>query len=229
MIVSRQWRRGAICRAARSHPKSTRIRSQGSTTWGLAGDSLLWMSSVVSPSSYDPLGPVSLMSLILSLCYLLSFVSLIRSCGRTVYPAISLFHLKLLWSDMLQLMILVDDAGGIIPAINHSPWDGVTLADFVMPFFLFMVGVSIGLAYKVSPLLQSLGFRSFHISFLQDSCVPGLSQFVLIPASTSLRVSWQCRNCPASLLQLRRPFFGPLSCSWSAFSYKVFSEWIADS
>ncbi|KAK4790479.1 hypothetical protein SAY86_017783 [Trapa natans] len=48
----------------------------------------------------------------------------------------------------VALMILVDDAGGLIPAINHSPWDGVTLADFVMPFFLFIVGVSLGLAYK---------------------------------------------------------------------------------
>ncbi|KAL3835763.1 hypothetical protein ACJIZ3_010499 [Penstemon smallii] len=48
----------------------------------------------------------------------------------------------------VALMILVDDAGGIIPAINHSPWNGLTLADFVMPFFLFMVGVSLGLTYK---------------------------------------------------------------------------------
>ncbi|KAK9108668.1 hypothetical protein Syun_024679 [Stephania yunnanensis] len=45
-------------------------------------------------------------------------------------------------------MILVDDAGGILPAINHSPWNGATLADFVMPFFLFIVGLSLGLAYK---------------------------------------------------------------------------------
>lgn len=51
--------------------------------------------------------------------------------------------------SMLQLMILVDDVGGILPAINHSPWNGVTLADFVMPFFLFMVGVSLALTYKV--------------------------------------------------------------------------------
>lgn len=46
-------------------------------------------------------------------------------------------------------MILVDDVGGIFPAINHSPWDGVTLADLVMPFFLFIVGVSLAFAYKV--------------------------------------------------------------------------------
>eukprot|EP00268_Persea_americana_P038205 TRINITY_DN37823_c0_g1_i7.p1 TRINITY_DN37823_c0_g1~~TRINITY_DN37823_c0_g1_i7.p1 ORF type:complete len:470 (-),score=82.85 TRINITY_DN37823_c0_g1_i7:423-1832(-) len=48
----------------------------------------------------------------------------------------------------VALMILVDDAGGILPAINHSPWNGATLADFVMPFFLFIVGVSLGLTYK---------------------------------------------------------------------------------
>ncbi|KAF5741549.1 hypothetical protein HS088_TW10G00549 [Tripterygium wilfordii] len=48
----------------------------------------------------------------------------------------------------IALMILVDDAGGDIPSINHSPWFGVTLADFVMPFFLFGVGISICLAFK---------------------------------------------------------------------------------
>lgn len=47
-------------------------------------------------------------------------------------------------------MILVDDAGGAFPCINHSPWFGVTVADFVMPFFLFGVGVSISLVFKVT-------------------------------------------------------------------------------
>ncbi|CAK9135476.1 unnamed protein product [Ilex paraguariensis] len=48
----------------------------------------------------------------------------------------------------VALMILVDDAGGAFPSINHSPWFGVTLADFVMPFFLFGVGVSVSLVFK---------------------------------------------------------------------------------
>ncbi|XP_021722247.1 heparan-alpha-glucosaminide N-acetyltransferase-like isoform X2 [Chenopodium quinoa] len=48
----------------------------------------------------------------------------------------------------IALMILVDGAGGAFPSINHSPWFGVTIADFVMPFFLFIVGVSIGLVFK---------------------------------------------------------------------------------
>ncbi|KAF3790986.1 Heparan-alpha-glucosaminide N-acetyltransferase [Nymphaea thermarum] len=50
---------------------------------------------------------------------------------------------------VFQLMIFVDDAGAVLPSIAHSPWNGVRLADFVMPFFLFIVGVSLALVYKV--------------------------------------------------------------------------------
>ncbi|XP_015875090.2 uncharacterized protein LOC107411924 [Ziziphus jujuba] len=48
----------------------------------------------------------------------------------------------------VALMILVDDAGGEWPMIGHAPWNGCNLADFVMPFFLFIVGISIALAFK---------------------------------------------------------------------------------
>ncbi|XVF16902.1 hypothetical protein REPUB_Repub10bG0071000 [Reevesia pubescens] len=62
-------------------------------------------------------------------------------------------HQRLVSLDVFRgltivLMILVDDVGGLLPAINHSPWNGLTLADYVMPFFLFIVGVSLGLTYK---------------------------------------------------------------------------------
>lgn len=45
-------------------------------------------------------------------------------------------------------MILVDYCGGFWWGINHTPWDGVTFADFVVPAFLFIVGVSLPLAYQ---------------------------------------------------------------------------------
>ncbi|KDO44453.1 hypothetical protein CISIN_1g0107911mg, partial [Citrus sinensis] len=54
------------------------------------------------------------------------------------------------------LMILVDDAGGAYARIDHSPWNGCTLADFVMPFFLFIVGVAIALALKFILILQKV-------------------------------------------------------------------------
>lgn len=46
------------------------------------------------------------------------------------------------------LMMVVDYGGSIIPVIAHSPWNGLHLADFVMPFFLFIAGVSLALVYK---------------------------------------------------------------------------------
>ena len=48
----------------------------------------------------------------------------------------------------VMLMITVDNLGGAFPFIDHSPWSGVALADFVMPWFDFMVGVSIALSFK---------------------------------------------------------------------------------
>ncbi|CAI0557657.1 unnamed protein product [Linum tenue] len=49
------------------------------------------------------------------------------------------------------LMIVVDYGGSVFPIIGHSPWNGLHLADFVMPFFLFVVGISIALVYKKEP------------------------------------------------------------------------------
>ncbi|KAM1100599.1 hypothetical protein ACFX15_006804 [Malus domestica] len=45
------------------------------------------------------------------------------------------------------LIMLVDYGGSILPIITHSPWNELHLADFVMPFFLFIVGVSLALVY----------------------------------------------------------------------------------
>ena len=46
------------------------------------------------------------------------------------------------------VMILVDNAGGAFPEIDHSPWNGITLADTVMPSFDFIVGCSIALSFS---------------------------------------------------------------------------------
>lgn len=58
-------------------------------------------------------------------------------------------------------MMLVDYGGSIFPIIAHSPWNGLHLADFVMPFFLFIAGVSLALVYKV--LTKFIEF--FYIEF----------------------------------------------------------------
>jgi len=45
-------------------------------------------------------------------------------------------------------MIFVDYAGSSLPSVTHAPWKGLHLADFVMPFFLFIAGVSLTLTNK---------------------------------------------------------------------------------
>ena len=63
-----------------------------------------------------------------------------------------------------QLMIVVDYGGSIFPIIAHAPWNGIHLADLVMPFFLFIAGISLALVYKVPiamPLLFALRFLLF--------------------------------------------------------------------
>jgi len=50
----------------------------------------------------------------------------------------------------VALMILVNNGGGSehFSQLVHSKWNGLTLCDLVFPFFLFMVGVSIYLAFR---------------------------------------------------------------------------------
>ncbi len=48
----------------------------------------------------------------------------------------------------IALMIFVDDVGQAYPHLNHSPWNNITLADFVMPWFLFMVGTSMAFSFR---------------------------------------------------------------------------------
>ncbi|PPS01408.1 hypothetical protein GOBAR_AA19246 [Gossypium barbadense] len=69
----------------------------------------------------------------------------------------------------LTLMILVDDAGGEWPMIGHAPWHSCNLADFVMPFFLFIVGMAIPLALKRIPskgkAVKKVVFRTLKLLF----------------------------------------------------------------
>jgi hypothetical protein len=48
----------------------------------------------------------------------------------------------------IALMIFVDMCGASFPSIHHSPWNGIHLADFVMPWFDFIVGVSLAISFK---------------------------------------------------------------------------------
>ncbi len=73
----------------------------------------------------------------------------------------------------IMLMILVNTPGDwshVYPILLHAPWDGLTLADFVFPFFLFIVGVSIAFVYhnkQISiAMIKKIGMRSLKLILL---------------------------------------------------------------
>ncbi len=60
-----------------------------------------------------------------------------------------LISLDALRGFTIALMIVVNDPGSwghIYSPLKHAAWHGATITDFVFPFFLFIVGVSIVLS-----------------------------------------------------------------------------------
>ncbi|XP_049375002.1 uncharacterized protein LOC125840058 isoform X1 [Solanum verrucosum] len=68
---------------------------------------------------------------------------------KTTTPSSRVVSIDVFRGICVFLMILVDYAGSVFPSVAHSPWNGVRLADFVMPFFLFVVGVSLAIVNKI--------------------------------------------------------------------------------
>ncbi|MDH3290867.1 MAG: DUF5009 domain-containing protein [Gemmatimonadota bacterium] len=65
-------------------------------------------------------------------------------------PAKRLISLDALRGYTIAVMVIVNDPGSwshVYPPLLHAEWHGITLTDLVFPFFLFIVGVSITLAY----------------------------------------------------------------------------------
>jgi len=61
-----------------------------------------------------------------------------------------LISLDVLRGYTIAAMVLVNDPGSwghVYPPLLHAPWNGITPTDLIFPFFIFMVGVSIALAY----------------------------------------------------------------------------------
>ena len=65
----------------------------------------------------------------------------------------------------IMWMIVADDLGTAFHHwLDHSPWNNITFADFVFPFFLFISGLSVTLAFKrvlAEGRLNEAAFKSF--------------------------------------------------------------------
>jgi len=142
---------------------------------------------------------------------------------------------------LTQLMILVDYGGSIFPIISHAPWNGLHLADFVMPFFLFLVGISLALVYKnkrsthstFKPLLRS--FQLFILGILlQGGYFHGINSFtygldiqtirffgVLQRISIGYILASLCEICLPTLPSKHMPFFKTYYSHWLVINSSI--------
>ena len=138
----------------------------------------------------------------------------------------------------VMLMIFVDNvvrAGGFEQWVYHSPWDTIHLADFVMPLFLFMVGVSLAFSmqkYSGPGITRKIFSRTAKLLLLglitqggsifrqlDGSPGPGLDMHNLRICGILQRIAWA--YCVVALMKLllpvwttegfRRPYTGSLT------------------
>ena len=70
---------------------------------------------------------------------------------ETINPGKRLISLDALRGFTIAAMVIVNDPGSwsnVYSPLLHASWHGITPTDLIFPFFLFMVGVSITLAYE---------------------------------------------------------------------------------
>jgi predicted acyltransferase len=115
----------------------------------------------------------------------------------------------------IAVMVIVNHPGSwnhVYPPLLHAKWSGITLTDMVFPFFLFMVGVSITLAYTKrlnagtgkKDLYKKIVFRAVKIMLLGllmlGGVLPTISIIFLVCALIFLNTNWEQQLWFASLI-----------------------------
>lgn len=133
-----------------------------------------------------------------------------------------LLSLDALRGYTISVMVIVNSPGSrshVYPPLLHTKWNGITLTDMIFPFFLFMVGVSITLAYTKrlsagadkKELYKKIVFRSVKIMLLGllafllgeqliGGVLPRISIVFLVCALLFLNTNWKQQVWIASLI-----------------------------
>lgn len=126
-----------------------------------------------------------------------------------------LLSLDALRGYTIAVMVIVNHPGSwshVYPPLLHAKWNGITLTDMVFPFFLFMVGVSITLAYTKrlnagagkKELYKKIVFRAVKIMLLGllmlGGVLPTISIIFLVCALLFLNTNWKQQLWFASLI-----------------------------
>eukprot|EP00948_MAST-09A_sp_MAST-9A-sp1_P000134 g134.t1 len=98
----------------------------------------------------------------------------------------------------LCIMLFANYGGGKVAIFDHSPWNGLTIADLVFPWFTWIMGASIALSHKslakrnftVNEVVQKIFYRTFVLLSLgillqgpiewSNIRIPGVLQYLAI-------------------------------------------------
>ncbi|XP_030060837.1 heparan-alpha-glucosaminide N-acetyltransferase-like [Microcaecilia unicolor] len=107
----------------------------------------------------------------------------------------------------LTLMVFVNFGGGGYWFFEHAPWNGLTVADLVMPWFVFIIGTSVALAFNAMlkkgvhriQLLRKLTWRTI-VLFV-------IGAFFLNYGPVDGPLSWRWARIPGVLQRLAFTYF----------------------
>ena len=105
--------------------------------------------------------------------------------------------------NLQAVMLVVDATGDAYPSIGHAPWDGLHLADFVMPYFLLISGISASISLKAG---WPSGFCGKLFGWPQCESMDVSFQLWLATVGLSLEVFFsELARTPVDLGKIQRP------------------------
>ncbi|XP_040292786.1 heparan-alpha-glucosaminide N-acetyltransferase-like [Bufo bufo] len=107
----------------------------------------------------------------------------------------------------LTLMVFVNFGGGGYWFFQHAPWNGLTVADLVMPWFVFIIGTSVALAFS-SMLKRGIHRSQLVRKLTWRTCVlMAIGVFFLNYGPADGPLSWRWARIPGVLQRLGFTYF----------------------
>ncbi|KAG8435025.1 hypothetical protein GDO86_013114 [Hymenochirus boettgeri] len=104
-------------------------------------------------------------------------------------------------------MVFVNYGGGSYWFFEHAPWNGLTVADLVMPWFVFIIGTSVALAFN-SMLKKGATRCKLLFKLTWRTCVLfAIGVFFLNYGPADGPLSWQWARIPGVLQRLGITYF----------------------
>ncbi|XP_068924465.1 heparan-alpha-glucosaminide N-acetyltransferase-like [Petaurus breviceps papuanus] len=107
----------------------------------------------------------------------------------------------------LTLMVFVNYGGGGYWFFEHAPWNGLTVADLVMPWFVFILGTSVGLAFHIMRRRKVRKVQLFRKVAWRTGVLMAIGVLFLNYGPADGPLSWSWARLPGVLQRLGFTYF----------------------